>query len=282
MTIFKTITRTAALATLTAGLGVGAADGQVIDLRTSPWASQRSVPNDQGQWSRTPAFGFSRNPSGSFNAGHGNHASYGSGDARYASHLNQFEGGIGQYQGGIGQYQGGIGQYQGGIGQYQGGIGQPQPTGYRVDRDPYQQGAYPVGSGQAFPGQGYPTAAPALGQGSSCSIGIPTPPSVTLADAIVGETDVFLQVFGPTRCAVPCGEEIYRDAIQLRQLTLELRQAAAAGAPPCDLRALYQQVDCACGRLVGKVNRIARGRNGPNIQQVRTIGALCQELGAVL
>ena len=268
MTTFKTITRAAALATLTAVLFGEAALGQVIDLRTPPWASSRSAPTYHGQGARTPAFSITRNPVGSFNTGLGHHARQDSRDVRNAFPVNQ--------------YGGGHDQFQGGYDQFQGGYGQPQPTGYRLDHEPYNPGPYPVGSGQAFPGQGYPSATPTLGRGSSCSIGIPTPPSVTLADAIVGEIDVFLRAFGPTRCAVPCGEEIYRDAIQLQQLTLELRQAAAAGAPPCDLRALYRQVDCACGRLVGKVNRIARGRCGPNIQQVRTIGALCQELGTVL
>jgi hypothetical protein len=81
---------------------------------------------------------------------------------------------------------------------------------------------------------------------------------------------------------VPQGEQIYRDALTLYESAVAFRQAAMAGAPPCDLKPIYAAMDRSCDRLVSRVNCVARGRSGPNIEQVRLIGALCQQIRAYL
>jgi len=44
----------------------------------------------------------------------------------------------------------------------------------------------------------------------------------------------------------------------------------------------FQDVDACWQRLVRRVNRISRGRTGPNIQQVQKMGATCEQIHTVL
>jgi hypothetical protein len=139
-----------------------------------------------------------------------------------------------------------------------------------------------------FPGGGWPTpgiappfpgTGPGLG-GGQCAPGVS--PAIGAVDALIGQVGAFLQVFGPTVGCVPQGEQIYRDALTLYESAVAFRQAAMAGAPPCDLKPIYAAMDRSCDRLVSRVNCVARGRSGPNIEQVRLIGALCQQIRAYL
>ena len=44
----------------------------------------------------------------------------------------------------------------------------------------------------------------------------------------------------------------------------------------------FRDVDALWQRLARRVNRVARGRMGPNIQQVQRIGATCEQIHRVL
>ncbi|MEW4571477.1 hypothetical protein AB1L88_26680 [Tautonia sp. JC769] len=101
---------------------------------------------------------------------------------------------------------------------------------------------------------------------------------IGLVDQLIGEVGAFLEVFGPTAHIVPQGDRMYRDAIDLHQAAVGLRQAALGGASPHELRKFHQRMERSCGRLVSRVNSVAKGRSGPNIEQIRYIGALCQQL----
>ncbi|WP_169980770.1 hypothetical protein [Tautonia rosea] len=178
------------------------------------------------------------------------------------------------------------------------GLGAVSPTSAHRQRsafhghpgqvDPYGvEFGHPVPGG--FPTGGFPTG---LGFGSpgfdgrggvrgACPPGAATP-VIGLVDQLIGEVGAFLQVFGPTAHIVPQGERMYRDALDLYQAAVGFRQAALSGAPPHELRRIHTQMDRSCGRLVGRVNSVARCRTGPNIEQVRYIGALCHQLRSFL
>ncbi|RUL88286.1 hypothetical protein [Tautonia sociabilis] len=140
------------------------------------------------------------------------------------------------------------------------------PGGFPIGAVPPAAGVYPLVLGPGLGGGCVPGASPVIGA----------------VDTLIGQVAAFLQVFGPTVRCVPQGERIYADALALYESSLAFRQAALAGAPPCDLRRLHAAMEASCGRLVNRVNCIARGRTGPNIEQVRLIGALCRQIGAVI
>lgn len=154
--------------------------------------------------------------------------------------------------------------------------GVSDPHGYPAPGFPggFPGGAVPPAPAIAppFPGTG--------GGGGHCSPGVS--PAIGAVDQLIAQVGAFLQAFGPTVRCVPQGEQIYGDAVALYESALAFRQAALAGAPPCDLQRIYAAMDHSCGRLVSRVNCIARGRTGPNIEQVRLIGALCGQLRALI
>ncbi len=111
--------------------------------------------------------------------------------------------------------------------------------------------------------------------------GIPQPPVVLppylcQTDALIAQVDAFLCAFKPTICYVPDGRAIYRDALILRQELCRFREAAAISG--CNPWKLFQPVDAACCRLVRRVERVACGRTGPNIERVRLIARLCEQI----
>jgi len=99
-----------------------------------------------------------------------------------------------------------------------------------------------------------------------------------IADELLFQIQTFLNDFGPMRCRVPQGEFIYRDAQRLYATALLLRQAVANGAPTCDLKRLQARLDQDCRRFVNRVNCVAQGRTGPNIERARYIGYLCDRI----
>jgi len=99
-----------------------------------------------------------------------------------------------------------------------------------------------------------------------------------IADELVLQVQTFLHDFGPTRCRVPQGEDIYRDAQRLYGSALAFRRAVAAGVPIHNLKPLQARLDQDCRRFVERVNYVAQGRTGPNIERARYIGALCGQI----
>jgi hypothetical protein len=105
-------------------------------------------------------------------------------------------------------------------------------------------------------------------------------PASGLVERIAAETRAFVVVFGPTADCVPEGRRILSDARRLRDAAGELAAALRSGASPRELERLADRVVRHGGRLVDRVARVARGRIGPNIDQVYRIGALCGQLAA--
>jgi len=107
-------------------------------------------------------------------------------------------------------------------------------------------------------------------------------PVVGLTDQLVAETEAFLRVFGPTVRVVPEGEEFFADGQRLREAALQFRQVVAQGIDPNQLAGSFAEIDALWRRLVRRTNRIARGRTGPNIQQIHKLGAIVRDLHQVL
>jgi len=107
-------------------------------------------------------------------------------------------------------------------------------------------------------------------------------PIVTLADQLVDQTGAFVQVFGPTAGIVPQGQVMLADAQRLLAAATAFRDNVARGADANALAFGFRDVDAIWTRLARRVNRIARGRTGPNIQQVSKIGDTCEQIHRAL
>ena len=81
---------------------------------------------------------------------------------------------------------------------------------------------------------------------------------------------------------VPEGGFILADAQSLQAAAADFRKDAARGLAPNQLAYEFRDVDAIWQRLARRVNRIARGRIGPNIQQVQRIGGTCEQVHRVL
>jgi hypothetical protein len=107
-------------------------------------------------------------------------------------------------------------------------------------------------------------------------------PIVGLTDQLVGETEAFLRVFGPTVRVVPEGPDFFADGQRLRDAALQFRQVVAQGIDPNQLAGAFGDIDATWRRLVRRTNRIAKGRTGPNIQQIYKLGAIVRDIHQVL
>ena len=108
------------------------------------------------------------------------------------------------------------------------------------------------------------------------------PPLVGLSNQLVEQVSSFVVVFGPTARDVPDGRAMLADAQRLQEAAADFQQDAAKGLPPNQLAYSFRGVDASWGRLARRVNRIARGRGGPNIRQFERIGATCEQVHRVL
>jgi hypothetical protein len=174
--------------------------------------------------------------------------------------------------------------HSGPIGHHPGsGYGPQFPGGFPTGGFPTTPGFGGHGHGHDHgQGHGSPGFGGHGGRGGACPPGVGHAPVIGLVDQLIAEVGAFLEVFGPTAHIVPQGERMYRDAIDLHQAAVGLRQAALGGASPHELRKFHQRMERSCGRLVSRVDSVARGRSGPNIEQVRYIGALCHRLESFL
>lgn len=107
-------------------------------------------------------------------------------------------------------------------------------------------------------------------------------PVLGLADQLLQQVGEFLRVFGPTAGVVPEGEAMLADAQRLQAAAAAFRQAVAENLPPNRLAYEFREVDASSRRLSRRVNRIAAGRVGPNIEQVRRIGVTADQIHRVL
>jgi len=107
-------------------------------------------------------------------------------------------------------------------------------------------------------------------------------PVVGLSTQLVEQVTEFVQAFGPMAGNVPDGGALLADAQRLQAAAADFRQDAARGLPPNQLAYEFRDVDASWQRLARRVNRVARGRLGPNIQQVQRIGGTCEQVHRVL
>jgi hypothetical protein len=113
--------------------------------------------------------------------------------------------------------------------------------------------------------------------------GISSPsPIVPLADKLVTQLDEFLVGFAPTARVASEGLQNLADATRLRDASARFRDLAAQGAPPNQLAFAFRDVDIYWQRLGRRVERLAKGRSGPNIDRVRMLGQTCEQLHQIL
>jgi hypothetical protein len=107
-------------------------------------------------------------------------------------------------------------------------------------------------------------------------------PVTNLAEQLVQQVGAFVQAFSPTAPTTPEGGQLLADAQALQAGATNFRQAAARGDGPGPLAFEFRDVDTLWQRLARRTNRLARGRTGPNIQQVGRIGQTVAEIHRLL
>jgi hypothetical protein len=107
------------------------------------------------------------------------------------------------------------------------------------------------------------------------------PSIITLADQLAGQAADFERVFGTTARVTPGGGAFLADARVVRGAALGLRQAATAGDSSGTFLA-YRALANASRRMVDRVNGIAPGRTGPNIQQIWRMSETTSRIGQAL
>lgn len=121
-----------------------------------------------------------------------------------------------------------------------------------------------------------PTPNPPIGPGPGFGVS----PAVALADQLGGEVEGFLVAVQPNALRIPQGLQFIADARILRGAVIAFRQAAAAGAPPTQLQPAFAQLNQAYANLLNRINRIAGFRSGPNIDRVRRMGLIVDQIRA--
>lgn len=99
-----------------------------------------------------------------------------------------------------------------------------------------------------------------------------------MSGQLVAEVDAFVVAFTRDAHIVPQGRQMLTDARRLRDAAFEFDLAARQGVDPRRLSSLARDIDRHASRLVNRVDRVARGRLGPNIAHVYRIGALAEDL----
>jgi len=107
---------------------------------------------------------------------------------------------------------------------------------------------------------------------------VAVPEVAGLANELVTQAEAFVQVFGPTARKVPEGAAFLADAERLRGAAIAFRQDAAQGLDLGNLAQRFGEVDASWQRLQRRTSRIAKGRVGPNIQQVGLMGQTCSQI----
>ena len=102
------------------------------------------------------------------------------------------------------------------------------------------------------------------------------------ADQLDRQADELIANFGPTAGVVPEGRGMLDEMLRLRDDARNFRGDAARGLDSGRLAFEFRDVDADWQRLARRVNRIAKGRTGPNIQRVQQIGETCAQIHQVL
>lgn len=107
-------------------------------------------------------------------------------------------------------------------------------------------------------------------------------PVVRLSNELVSQTGAFLQVFQQTGGNVPERGLFVADGQRLLAAATKFRDDAARLQDPGRLSFEYREVDACWQRLARRANRIARGRVGPNVEQIGMMGQTLKSLHSVL
>lgn len=108
------------------------------------------------------------------------------------------------------------------------------------------------------------------------------PQVLGMADTLLAEVSSFVQVFARDARGVPEGNAMLVDAQRMQAAAAAFREDAARGADPGRLAVPLNEVDVCWQRLSRRVQRVMRGRSGPRIQQVESLGVRCQEIHQAL
>src|SRR6185437_782696 len=93
-----------------------------------------------------------------------------------------------------------------------------------------------------------------------------------LADQLATQAGSFRVAFGTAGGIVPEGNLFLADAQALENASIDFRREVIAGLNLGQLAYQFRSIDAIWQRLARRTNRIARGRTGPNIQQIGRIG----------
>jgi len=107
-------------------------------------------------------------------------------------------------------------------------------------------------------------------------------PVVALSNQLVEQAGAFVQVFTQTSPNVPEGGLFLADAQRLQAAAADFSRDAARGLNINQLAYEFRDVDALWQVLARRTNRIARGRVGPNIDQVGKMGQTVAEIHRVL
>jgi hypothetical protein len=145
----------------------------------------------------------------------------------------------------------------------------PSPYGW----DPYA----PADAGPYLP--------PAVPPAAEVRVDVAPPPAPAGAGPVArhaalltSQVDSFIGVFAPTAGVVPEGGAFLREAQDLAAASRGFQGLLAQGAPPAALADSFRAVEASWSRLARRTERIAKGRTGPNIQQVQLMGTTLEAI----
>jgi hypothetical protein len=104
---------------------------------------------------------------------------------------------------------------------------------------------------------------------------------VALADQLSGQAAAFVQVFSRTARVTPGGGAFLAEARVIRTASIGLSRAAAAGDGQA-MALAYQDLSTSWNRMANRVNLIAPGRTGPNINQIWLMGQTIQQIAQAM
>lgn len=124
---------------------------------------------------------------------------------------------------------------------------------------------------EQLPWPGFP------GLGGGGGVLPPTAQAVPLIDEAIREVDVYLLGIRPNLSVIPEGPRFHRDAQELRNALIGLRQGLSAGGWNPSVGRRQAEAEAIVQRLVDRTLRVGRGQIGPNNARVLRIRDLINE-----
>ncbi|WP_169978579.1 hypothetical protein [Tautonia rosea] len=120
------------------------------------------------------------------------------------------------------------------------------------------------------------------GWGGGGGILPPMAQAVPFIDEAIREVDAYLLGIRPNVSIIPEGPQFHRDAQELRNALLGLRQGLAAGGWNPSVGRQHREAEAIAQRLVDRTLRVGRGQIGPNNARVLRIQDLINQARAAL